>query len=265
MNGLHYLTTSDDARIAYRTDGDAGLPLLVLSNSIGTDLHMWDGQIAALTRVFRVLRYDARGHGASSVPPGPYSLARLGQDVIELLDALGERRVHFLGLSLGGIVGQWLAVHAPQRVERLVLAHTSPWFGPQDQWEARIAGVLDAPDMHGATATFLANWFPESWLDGARAEVAPFRATLLATNRHGLAGSFAAVQGTDLRSALATIDVPTLVIAGEFDPVTSVRDGELIATSIPGAKLLTLPAVHLSNVEFPRQFEDAVLGFLQAA
>lgn len=265
MSGLHYLTTGDDARIAYRIDGDSGLPLLVLSNSIGTDLHMWDGQMAALTRRFRVVRYDARGHGASSVPPGPYSLARLGQDVIELLDALDAPRAHFLGLSLGGLVGQWLAVHAPQRIEWLVLAHTSPWFGPAEPWDARIAAVLEAPDMQDSTATFLANWFPSSWLQDDRSEVVPFRAGLMATNRHGLAGSFAAVQGADLRPDLSRVRAPTLVIAGSFDPVTSASDGELIARSIPGAKLLTLPAVHLSNIEFPRQFEDAVLAFLPAA
>ena len=120
MSGLHYLTTRDDARIAYRLDGDPALPLLVLSNSIGTDLRMWDGQIEALARRFRVLRYDARGHGASSVPPGPYPLARLGEDVIELLDALDAPRAHFLGLSLGGLVGQHpvrLVAGVPQRHE----------------------------------------------------------------------------------------------------------------------------------------------------
>jgi len=121
MSRLHYLTTRDNARIAYRLDGDSELPLLVLSNSIGTDLHMWDGQMPALTEHFRVLRYDSRGHGASSVPPGPYSLERLGEDVLELWDALHVQRAHFVGLSLGGIVGQWLALNAAERIERLVL------------------------------------------------------------------------------------------------------------------------------------------------
>ncbi|MBG6288076.1 3-oxoadipate enol-lactonase [Pseudomonas nitroreducens] len=264
MSPLHYLTTRDNARIAYRLDGADGLPLLVLSNSIGTDLHMWDGQIAALSEHFRVLRYDARGHGASSVPPGPYSLARLGEDVIELLDALGVQRAHFLGLSLGGFVGQWLALNAPQRIERLVLANTSAWLGPRDQWDARIAEVLEANDMRGTAATFLGNWFPATWLAQERPEVEPFRATLLATNRHGLAGSFAAVQETDLRTALRDVRLPTLVIAGQFDTVTAASHSELIAEAIPGARLLRLPAVHLSNIEFPREFEGAVLDFLQA-
>ncbi|MGE9760840.1 3-oxoadipate enol-lactonase [Pseudomonas sp. PDM20] len=264
MSPLHYLTTRDNARIAYRLDGPAERPLLVLSNSIGTDLHMWGGQVAALSEHFRVLRYDARGHGASSVPAGPYSLARLGEDVIELLDSLGVQRAHFLGLSLGGFVGQWLALNAPQRIGRLVLANTSAWLGPQDQWDERIAEVLAAEDMQGTAATFLANWFPAAWLDSRRPEVEPFRATLLATNRHGLAGSFAAVQETDLRSALRDVRLPTLVIAGQFDTVTAADHSELIARAIPGARLFTLPAVHLSNIEFPREFEGAVLDFLLA-
>lgn len=264
MSPLHYLTTRDNTRIAYRLDGPAEGPLLVLSNSIGTDLHMWDGQIAAFGKHFRVLRYDARGHGASSVPPGPYSLARLGEDVIDLLDSLGVQRAHFLGLSLGGFVGQWLALNVPQRIERLVLANTSAWLGPQQQWDARIAEVLAAENLQGTAATFLANWFPAAWLEPQRPEVKPFRATLLATNRHGLAGSFAAVQETDLRTALRDVRLPTLVIAGEFDTVTAASHGELIAREIPGARLLTLPAVHLSNIEFPREFEGAVLDFLLA-
>lgn len=264
MSNLSYLRTSDDALIAYRLDGPAELPLLVLSNSIGTTLQMWDEQIPGLNRHFRVLRYDARGHGASSVPARPYSLARLGGDVVELLDALDVQRAHFLGLSLGGIVGQWLAVHAHERIERLVLANTSAWLGPKPQWDGRIADVLQAVDMQDTAATFLGNWFPASWLEGANAEVERFRTMLLATNRHGLAGSFAAVQEADLRPDLASIRLRTLVIAGQYDTVTAASHGELIAHSIPGARLLMLPAVHLSNIEFPREFEGAVLDFLLA-
>ncbi|EQL44642.1 3-oxoadipate enol-lactonase [Pseudomonas aeruginosa VRFPA03] len=247
MGNLSFLATSDGASLAYRLDGAAEKPLLALSNSIGTTLHMWDAQLPALTRHFRVLRYDARGHGASSVPPGPYTLARLGEDVLELFDALEVRRAHFLGLSLGGIVGQWLALHAPQRIERLVLANTSAWLGPAAQWDERIAAVLQAEDMSETAAGFLGNWFPPALLE--RAEP----------------GSFAAVRDTDLRAQLARIERPTLVIAGAYDTVTAASHGELIATSIAGARLVTLPAVHLSNVEFPQAFEGAVLSFLGAA
>lgn len=183
MGNLSFLATSDGASLAYRLDGAAEKPLLALSNSIGTTLHMWDAQLPALTRHFRVLRYDARGHGASSVPPGPYTLARLGEDVLELLDALEVRRAHFLGLSLGGIVGQWLALHAPQRIERLVLANTSAWLGPAAQWDERIAAVLQAEDMSETAAGFLGNWFPPALLERAEPVVERFRAMLMATNR----------------------------------------------------------------------------------
>ncbi|HBO6134348.1 alpha/beta fold hydrolase [Pseudomonas aeruginosa] len=178
MGNLSFLATSDGASLAYRLDGAAEKPLLALSNSIGTTLHMWDAQLPALTRHFRVLRYDARGHGASSVPPGPYTLARLGEDVLELLDALEVRRAHFLGLSLGGIVGQWLALHAPQRIERLVLANTSAWLGPAAQWDERIAAVLQAEDMSETAAGFLGNWFPPALLERAEPVVERFRDAL---------------------------------------------------------------------------------------
>ncbi|TKB87564.1 MAG: alpha/beta fold hydrolase, partial [Mesorhizobium sp.] len=122
MNELDFVTVGDGTRIAYRVDGDAGRPVLMLSNSIATTLRMWDMQVDELSKHFRVLRYDFRGHGGSGVPAGAYSLDRLGRDVIELLDALGIERVHFLGLSLGGFVGQWLGIHAPERIERLILS-----------------------------------------------------------------------------------------------------------------------------------------------
>nr|WP_226789305.1 alpha/beta fold hydrolase [Pseudomonas aeruginosa] len=163
MGNLSFLATSDGASLAYRLDGAAEKPLLALSNSIGTTLHMWDAQLPALTRHFRVLRYDARGHGASSVPPGPYTLARLGEDVLELLDALEVRRAHFLGLSLGGIVGQWLALHAPQRIERLVLANTSAWLGPSSSASGRCSWpptgtAWPAPSRRCAIPTCARNW-----------------------------------------------------------------------------------------------------------
>lgn len=135
-----FVTTGDGARIAYRMDGAPEKPVLLLSNSIATDMHMWDGQVAALARHFRVLRYDARGHGSSDAPAAPYSLDRLGRDVVELLDALGLARVHVLGLSLGGFVAQWLGIHVPERVDRLVLAHTAAYLGPAEPVGSRDRG-----------------------------------------------------------------------------------------------------------------------------
>ncbi|WP_313625807.1 3-oxoadipate enol-lactonase [Achromobacter sp.] len=262
MQNLSSFTTGDGVRIAYRYDGDSALPVLVLSNSIGTTLHMWDDQIPALSRAFRVLRYDTRGHGASGVPQGPYSLDRLGRDVIELMDGLGIGRAHFLGLSLGGIIGQWLGVHAPDRIDRLVLANTSGYLGPAPQWDERIAATLQAPDMTDTAATFLCNWFPASMLEAGGPVIEAFRAMLLATDRKGLAGAFAAVRDMDLRRTAALINRPTLVIAGRDDTVTAASHGERIAATVPGAELLVLPAVHLSNIERPAEFLDAVLTFL---
>ena len=142
MEDLSIFTTGDGCRIAYRFDRPANKPVLVLSNSIGTTLNMWDIQIPDLSKHFRILRYDIRGHGASGVPAGAYSFDRLGRDVIELLDALNISRAHFCGLSLGGIIGQWLGIHTPDRIDRLILCNTSPFLGPAAQWDSRIAPVL---------------------------------------------------------------------------------------------------------------------------
>jgi 3-oxoadipate enol-lactonase len=259
---LSFITTGDGVRLAYRFDGAPGRPVLLLSNSIGTDLHMWDGQVDALAAHYRVLRYDARGHGASGAPAGAYSMDRLGRDVLELLDALGIARVHMLGLSLGGFVGQWLAIHAPERIERLVLANTAAHLGPPEQFDRLIAELQQAPDMSATAETFLRNWFPARMLEAGDPAIEPFRRTLRATPREGIIGSWAAVRDADLRRTIPLITQPTLVIAGEHDTVTSLRHGEEIAAAIPGALLRKLPVVHLSNVERPAEFVDAVLGFL---
>ncbi|TPL82384.1 alpha/beta fold hydrolase [Mesorhizobium sp. B2-3-12] len=263
MSELNFVTTGDGARIAYRFDGDAGKPVLVLSNSIATTLHMWDGQVDELSRHFRVLRYDFRGHGGSSVPVGAYSLDRLGRDVIELIDGLGLERVHFLGLSLGGFVGQWLGIHAPERIDRLILSNTSSHLAPASYFDERIAVVRQAPDMSETAEVFLNNWFPARMVTANEPVIEEFRAMLLAIDRQGLAGLFAAVRDADLRRTVALISRPTLVIAGEHDTVTAASHSELIAATVPGAKLVVLPAVHLSNVEYPAEFRRAVLDFLR--
>jgi len=264
VNGRSIVRTGDGCRIAYRFDGSADKPVLVLSNSVGTTLNMWDTQVDELSRYFRLLRYDFRGHGTSDVPAGPYSLDRLGRDVIELLDALHIARAHFCGLSLGGMIGQWLGIHAPDRIERLILSNTSSYLGPADQWDERIDGLLRAPDMSATAATFLSNWFPQQMLQVDSAVVGTFRAMLLATDPRGLAGCWAAVRDMDMRRTGALINAPTLVIAGRYDTVTALSHGELIAATVPRARLVVLPAVHLSNIEYPDVFVNSVLEFLLA-
>lgn len=260
MTDTLYFTAGDGCRIAYQLAG-AG-PVLVLSNSIATNLHMWDRQLAELAGSFRVLRYDLRGHGSSDAPAGAYSLDRLGRDVLELLDALQIARVHFCGLSLGGFVGQWLGIHAPERIERLILSNTSPHLGPASYFDEQIRTVLAASNMSATADMFMHNWFPASMLAGPNETVDAFRAMVLATPPQGLAGCFAAVRDCDLRRTVSLITAPTLVIGGEDDKVTLASHSEGIAASIPGATLTLLPGVHMLNVERPTEFMSAVTRFL---
>lgn len=261
--GHSSFTTGDGVKIAYRTDGRADLPALILANSIATTLHMWDGQIPELSQHFHVIRYDYRGHGGSDVPAGAYSDGRLGRDVLELMDHLGIGRAHFMGLSLGGFVGQWLAIHAPERIDRLVLANTASHLGPAAYFDTAITKVLEASDMRETAEGFLHNWFPVAMIEANGPIIQKFRQDLLDTPPQGLAGLFAAVRDADLRRTIALIQSPTLVIGGEFDTVTSYAMSEAIAAGIPGARLKRFPAVHLTNVEFPKEFVAEVLAFLK--
>ena len=261
-NDLSFITTGDGVRIAYRFDGAPDKPVLLLSNSIGTDLHMWDVTVPGLAEHFHVLRYDARGHGASDAPSGAYSMDRLGRDVVELLDALGIQHVHMLGLSLGGIVAQWLAIHVPERIDRLVLSNTAAHIGPTQYFDQAIKELQQAPDMQATTETFLRNWFPARMLEARDPAVEPFRSALLATPREGIIGGWTAVRDADLRRTITLITQPTLIIAGQHDTVTSARHGEEIAAAIPGAQMRLLDTVHLANVELPDAFLEAVLDFL---
>jgi 3-oxoadipate enol-lactonase len=265
MTFTRYFETGDGCRIAYQLEGAEGLPVLMLSNSIATNLHMWDGQVAELARSFRVLRYDFRGHGESDSPAGAYSIDRLGRDVLELLDGLQIERVHFCGLSLGGFVGQWLGVRAPERIERLILSNTSSYLGPASYFDEQIRRVLDAPDMGDTAQMFMRNWFPASMLAGANEIVDRFRAMVMGTTPRGLAGCFAAVRDADLRRTVALITAPTLVIGGEDDKVTLASHSEAIAAAVPGAELLLLPGVHMLNVERQGEFVRGVMGFLRGA
>ena len=257
--------TVNDVRVFYRLEGRDGLPVLVLSHSLGCDHSMWDPQIADFLEHFQVLRYDTRGHGASAVPPGDYSLDQLGRDVLDVADSLKIDKFALCGLSMGGAVGQWLALHVPDRLSGLVLANTSPRFGTPEMWEARRRAVREG-GMHAVVDMALQRFFSPEMLAQGDPYAQSVRSVLLGTDPAGYVGCCAALRDVDYTSVLKKITVPTLVIGGDQDPSTPwVEHGALLSRGIPGAKSVHLPAAHLSNLGSPRAFTKAVLDFLQPA
>ncbi|WP_347337665.1 alpha/beta fold hydrolase [Bradyrhizobium mercantei] len=219
----------------------------------------------ALGRSFRLLRYDTRGHGGSDAPVGAYSMDRLGRDVVELLDVLNIDRAHFLGLSLGGFIAQWLGIFAPERIDRLILSNTASYLASELHFDDQIRAVLAAPDMNGIADGFMRNWFPATMLTGPNEVVDQFRNMVLTTPPRGLAGCFAALRDADLRRTISLIAAPTLVIGGESDAVTRPSHSEATAATIANARLILLPGVHILNVEQAERFNSEVLGFLESA
>jgi 3-oxoadipate enol-lactonase len=253
----------DDVRLHVRTDGDPARPCIVLSNSLGTDLSMWDPQAAALARDFYVLRYDTRGHGQSGRGTAPVTLERLGRDVVGLLDALAIPRAHFCGISMGGMVGQWLGVHRPQRLDKLVVANTAARIGTHEAWNARAAQVR-AGGMDGVADGAAARWFTPVFVAREPHRVARMIARLREQDREGYAACCAALAEADLRGTAAAIAATTLVIAGAHDPVTTVADGEWLAGAIRAARLAVVPASHISNIEADVPFTSHLQRFLAA-
>jgi 3-oxoadipate enol-lactonase len=258
---IDHVVADDGCRIALRIDGAADRPPLLLSNSLGTTFHMWDAQMPALSAAFRVIRYDSRGHGQSDAPAGDYSIARLAADALAVLDSLQIETAAFVGLSKGGMVGQWLGAHAPHRLSRLALANTAAWMGPAQGWRSRIETVM-RDGMSAITEAVLERWFTPGFRDQAPDAVAPVREMLLATAPQGYAGCCAAIRDMDQRESLKAIRVPTLVIGGLHDPATPPAQAHEIADGVADAKLVMLDAAHLSNIEQPQAFTGALLEFL---
>ena len=237
-------------------------PVLVLSNSLGATLAMWDPQFRALSDRFRLVRYDTRGHGLSPTPPGPYSIDDVGTDVIELLDRLDAERAHVAGLSLGGMTAMWLGINAPRRLDRLVLLCTSPLMGPAQMWADRAATVRE----HGTRAIVDATM--QRWLtDGYRAthDIEPLREMFLGVDDEGYANCCAAIERMDQTAGLESIIAPTLIIAGAQDPATPPDPhAHTIAQAISGARLEVLdPGAHLVNVEQPEAVTNLILEHLE--
>jgi 3-oxoadipate enol-lactonase/4-carboxymuconolactone decarboxylase len=254
--------TVHNTRMFYRLQGNPGRPVLILSHSISTDHAMWELQVEDLLPHFQILRYDTRGHGASDVTAGEYSIEMLGRDVLALADALKISQFAFCGLSLGGAIGQWVAAHAPERVTHLVLANTSPQFVPRTNWETRIAAVLKR-GMSAVVDVAMQRFFSPDTLAKQNPQVASFRSVFLGTDPVGYTGCCAALRDMNHQDLLKQIKAPTLVISGDRDVATPWSGhGERLAQEIQGAKTVHLAAAHLSNIERPRSFTTALLEFL---
>ncbi|MBS0533482.1 MAG: 3-oxoadipate enol-lactonase [Proteobacteria bacterium] len=257
------ITTDDGCRINVEVSGSERAPALMLSSSVGTNLHMWDDQAEDFARHFRVIRYDRRGHGGSDAPPGPYSMERLGRDALSVLDALEVRSVLWCGLSIGGMVGQWLGANAPERFDKLILANTNAFYEDKKTWDDRIRFLRDNPLDKLLDAT-MGRWFTPSFRESAPQAIARMKDIFLTTDKAGYVACCQAIRDMDFRTSNQSITTPTLVIVGAQDAATPPAQGEAIARQIKGAKVFSIDAAHISNVEQPAAFTKAVLDFLKS-
>jgi 3-oxoadipate enol-lactonase len=256
------INADDGCPIYVEVSGGDDAPALMLSNSLGTNLHMWDDQVDELARHFRVIRYDRRGHGQSGVPQGPYSMERFGRDVLSVLDALDVEKTNWCGLSMGGMVGQWLGANAPDRVEKLILSNTNSYYADKAPWADRIRFV----ENNGLASMVDANmqrWFTEGFRRRAPETLDRMKEMFVATKVPGYVACCEAIREMDFRASNPSITAPTLVIVGAQDAATPPSAGQAIAEQIKGAKVASLDAAHISNMEQPKQYTETVLSFLQ--
>jgi 3-oxoadipate enol-lactonase len=256
--------TANGITINYQLDGPDDAPVLVFSNSLATSLAMWNDQVERLKDRYRILRYDNRGHGATPVTDGPYTIGLLGEDVLGLLDALDIDKVSFCGLSKGGMVGQWLGINASYRLNKLVVSNTASYFPNKEMWRDRI-DMAKSDGIPAIAEASLERWFTPGYRARSDTEttISFTRDFILETTLDGYLSSSVAIRDMDFRDELKQIDVPTLVVIGEKDPATIPEYGELIAASIPGAKTFVVPdAAHLSNIEQPDIYTAALVDFL---
>lgn len=254
---------SGEAQIHFALEGQSSKPPLILSNSLGADFSMWDPQMPQFLQSFRVLRSDTRGHGKSSLTPGPYSIEQLAKDVLDLADSQQLDRFHFCGLSMGGQIGMWLAANAPARLNKVVLCSTAAKIGEHEMWNARIATVLK-DGMKNVAAAAVERWFTPSFRTKNPSVIASIQKTLETTRPEGYAACSAAVRDFDFRGNLNNIGTPTLVISGTHDPATTPVDGQFLANRISGARYVELNGAHLSNIEDADHFTREVLSFLNS-
>ena len=258
------VVTPDGWRLSAEAHGPAGAPAILFLNSIGCDRRLWAAQVSELSAKYRCLVFDARGHGQSDAPEGNYTLDQLGRDALAVLDATGATQAHLCGLSLGGLVAQWLAVHASARLATLTLANTASRIGDRDGWEARRRTVL-AEGLDAIADMAMQRFFSESFRRTEPGLVAGWRARLAAGSAPGYAGCCAALRDADMTPELGRIGAPTLVIGGRLDVSTPPDVTGALANDIPGATHLVLDAAHLSNIEQPQAFTEALRMHLEAA
>jgi 3-oxoadipate enol-lactonase len=254
---------SGEARIHYELEGKTGSSVLMFANSLGANYSMWDPQAHEFRKKFGVLRYDTRGHGQSSSTPGPYSIELLGRDVLTMLDALDLDRVHFCGLSMGGMIGMWLALNAPERLHKLVLSNTAAKIGTAEGWNARIEAV-QKNGMKSLASAVLERWFTPAFRQKAPETMANILKMLEESNPNGYVACCAAVRDFDCGEKLSAIRTPTLVIAGAHDSATPPAGGRFLGDQISGARYAELDAAHLSNIEAQDRFNNELAAFLNS-
>lgn len=255
---------SPAVRVHVAEEGPPDAPVVVLIGSLGATLSMWNPQVPALSQRFGVFRYDHRGHGESPVPPGPYAIGDLAGDLVTALDERGIDRVHLCGASMGGQVAMWIAAHAPERVDRLVLVCSVAWFGPPQPWFERAATVR-AQGTAAVAAAVVARWFTPAFAEREPAVVEGMRAMIAATPPEGYAACAEAVGTTDLRPDLEAIRAPALVIAGRQDPAATPEGIDTLAAGIRGSRVAVLdPAAHLANVEQPERVTRLMIDHLSS-
>ena len=248
---------SNDAEINYQTFGDASQPAIIFSNSLGTQLNMWQPQISFFEKKFYVICYDTRGHGASSAPQGPYSIEQLGTDVVHLLDHLNIEKASFCGISMGGLTGQWLAIHHPERFNHVIVCNTAAKIGQEQAWNDR-AQLVREQGLKPIAETAASRWFTEPFIRSNTAIVESLSNDLGAGSPEGYASCCEALAKADVRADLKTITVPVLIIAGQQDPVTTVADAQYLVNQIPNSQLIEINASHISNIECPENFSHAL-------
>lgn len=247
----------------YEIHGPASAPVLVFSHSLGVSLEMWRPQLEAFAASHRVLLYDTRGHGGSSLGHTPFTIDTLGNDLLSLLDALAIERAHFCGISMGGLIGQWLGIHAPQRLHRLILASTAQKIGTAEIWNTRIATV----QREGFASTIpgaLERWFTAGFRASHPQTIAGIEAILRKTQDAAYLACSTAIRDADFRETARQIPTPTLLLAGRYDVTTTCDDLRALAAAIPGSKYIELEAAHLSSVEAAGAFNAAMQAFLSA-